>query len=363
LSALEVVSPTDRAARVTNLAALIEARIAPVAFRLDDGRVFVGGGVADDASAVQSLEWLSASGAEHLRALTGVRVAPESAFVAMPGGSVLAVGVCALGESKTEGRPDCVPGRVARKVAWIRADYTVDPLPPLAFEPEAPVLVPAADGAPFLIVTTPAGTRTVLRFDPWTGTFATPDEAPAAPAADRQAPIATDPGAFVWLAPFGDALRIETFRHGTRNAYSRDIAPLLLGGPAHVVADRAPGNKVKYDGALVLEGADSESAPRVVIADTTYEDLQLEIELDPETDPPRVALGRTIFGDLDCLWPTGVEALLVVRRVDSSVTLERDGRITSCVIAPGRVSIGVIAPRGADKSARVKSLRVSRAVR
>jgi hypothetical protein len=204
----------------------------------------------------------------------------------------------------------------------------------------------------------------VLRFDPWTGQFAPPDEAPIAPEATQLAPIATDPGMFVWLDPFGDALGIQSFRHGTRGTYSRDIAPLLATGPLHMVPDRAPlgDSGVAYSGALELR-TDSAAAAR--IADATYDELVLQLVIAQESTPPRIALGAALFGGSECPWPPGddeVDLELALRRTGGTVTLERAGLLSTCTIAPGRVSVSLVAP-SAGEDARVVSVSVSRGVR
>lgn len=362
LTSLEIVSPTDRAARVVGLTGLARPRIAPVVLRLDDGRVFVGGGVDAAGDVVPDLEWLAADGSQHLRLSSDVRSAPAPGFAAMPGGAVLAVGVCVPGQSSAE-RPDCIPGRLERQVAWIRADYGVDRLPPLPLSTSDPRLIPAADGAPYLLATTAAGARVLLRFDPWSGAFVAPEHAPELLPVAGTAPIAADPGLFVWLSPFGDALSIRAFRHGTRNRYSRDVAPLLLAGGAHVAPDRAPlpGSGIVY-GAFGLELEARADPPRAFVTDTSYADLRLEIELAAPTDaPPRVALGGVVLGDGDCPWPgDATSSTLLVRRGSSDVTLARGSAVSACDLPPGRVTVELRAP--AAGVSRVRSLVIRRAV-
>src|SRR5690606_22095418 len=116
---------------------------------------------------------------------------PDAAFAALPGGGVLAVGVCA--ETPCAGAP-------AAQLAWIRANFLANQLPPLGFDPADPALVAGAAGSPLLVATRPNGVREVLRFDPWSGRFVAPEVAPPAPPAGAE-PLAIEPGLFVWLEP------------------------------------------------------------------------------------------------------------------------------------------------------------------
>jgi hypothetical protein len=344
LGSLEAVSPLDRAARIEGLASLREAREQPRVLRLDDGRLFVGGGRGASGEPVHGLEWLSPDAAKNLTPDgPGFRVAAEPAFAPMPGGSVLAIGVCSA---------DMV-SCPAERVAWLRADFRLDPLPALPFSPTAPELVPAADASPLLIATAPAGARVVLRFDPWLGLFSPADDLPEAPA---PATLPLDAGMFVWLAPRTGGLALRALRHGTRNRWSRDVAPLLLADARHLGPDRAPGAALGYGaGGLYLASSDA-LAPRALVTDTSYESLRLELELG-EGPPPRIALGAALFGDADCAWPDG-DGALVLRRIGASVTLERSGQRVSCSIGKDRVSIALVAP--AQGTANVRGMSVRR---
>jgi hypothetical protein len=121
----------------------------------------------------------------------------------------------------------------------------------------------------------------------------------------------------------------------------------------HVAPHRAPIGEnaalISYgaDG-LLLDAAGSTPAPRVIVTDTSYESLRLDIDLGES--PPRVALGASIYGDGACPWPEGVGPL-TLRRRERSVSLERAGKLTSCSIAEGAVSLALVAPESGHRRA------------
>jgi hypothetical protein len=274
LPTLEAISPSERAARVAGLATLKHARIAPVVFRLDDGRIFVGGG-SDGGAPVNALEWLTPDATSLVLIQENAVMSDRAAFAPLLGGGVLGVGVCVPKPAS-----QCAGDLARRAVTWIRSDGSLDALPSLSFAPDSVSLIPAADGAPWLSSRT-GSAHVWKRFDPWNGLFDEPADAPSsAPDADLAGPVAVEPGLFVWLERDGSAARWRGFRHDTRGPYARDVAPLLLAGREHVAPSRAPfdlaTSGIDYAaGGLGLSG----SGAAAFVTDTTYANVTLELEL------------------------------------------------------------------------------------
>lgn len=341
LATLEAVSPEDQASRIAGLATLARPRIGPVALRLSDDRVFVGGG-SDATGPVGVLEWLSPDAHALVLIQENLVLAPAHAFAPMPGGSVLGVGVCV-----PKGVQSCLGEAAQKSVVWLRADGAADVLPPLAFSPASVALVAAGDGAPWLHAKTSATTEW-KRFDPWTGRFDEPEERPAlGPDADLPAPLGVDAGAFVWLER-GTPAVLAGFRHDVRGPYARDVAPLLLAGREHVSPNRLPSgvskSGIEYSAAgLGLAGDDV----LAVVTDTTYADVDLELTL-TSGPAPVVVLGTTRLGAAECAWPSPEPAeageIVQLRRRGTRVTLERRGARRSCDVAGGRLGVGLSAP-------------------
>jgi len=352
LPTLEAISPAERAARVAGLATLKHARVAPTVLRLDDGRIFVGGGT-DGGAPVNALEWLTPDAASLSVIQENAVVSDRAAFAPLLGGGVLGVGVCV-----PKPAAGCAGDLARRAVTWIRADGSLDALPSLSFTPDSLALIPAADGAPWL--SSWAGTtHSWKRFDPWNGLFDEPTDAPSsAPDADLAAPVAVEPGLFTWLERDGSKARWRGFRHDTRGPYARDVAPLLLAGREHVTPSRAPfdlaTSGIEYGaGGLGLSG----SNVAAFVTDTTYANVSLEIELTSGAAPV-VLLGDTRVGDGACPWPATSGDALSLRRSGTDVILQRGGAKTHCKVANGRLALG-LAGRDGEES-RVRSLTIRR---
>ncbi len=337
LPTLEVISPLDKAAKIAGLATLERARVSPVALTLEDGRVFVGGGLDFTGHPVGLLEWLSPDATSSV-SKKSVGVAPVHAFVALPGSSVLGVGVCATPPACADDA--CLRAQCGSAVAWIRADGSVDALPPLSFTPDAAALIAASDGSPWLSAQAGAGAPVLLRFDPWSGRFATPADCPARLPPPSAPHVTTDPGAFVWLDSVDGEPTVLGFRHGIRGAFTRDVAPLLLAGAEHMVPDRAAlgvsQTGVVYDGA----GLSLAAGARATLTETLYGVLTLDIALS-SGPPPVVRLGTQPFGGADCPWPDGTDGTLTLKRTEGSVVLSRGDALTACEAPAGLVPIAV----------------------
>ena len=205
------VTPTETppygVADLFMLGSLVRARKLPAVLRLATDEILVAGGVDDSGGYVSTLEWFSKDGRP-----------------------------CA-GHARDKATPN-------QDVFWINNDGTlVEKLPPLTSQQRGTKkvrLVAAGDGAPWLW----NGTAW-LRFDPWSNTFSTPDAAPEdGPDDDMPAPVAVDPGLFVWLARHstGDISKPATlrgFRYGVRGPYTID-PDFVLADPRHLAPSRPP---------------------------------------------------------------------------------------------------------------------------
>lgn len=344
LATLELVSPDDRSSKVAGLATLRRPRIAPVAFTLDDGRVFIAGGTDSVGASVDTLEWLAPDGSAVVLERSGFATTGESTFAPLPGGGVLAVGVCPPASSECK--------EPARRVLRLRADGTADTLPDLPLDAAAPVLLAAADGSPWLF-TGSSDARSGRRFDPWSGAFVTPAFRPTSGPSVSLPAAAVDGGSFAWLEDATTHARVRGFRHDVRGELSRQVAPLLLGSAAHVVPTRAPDAELTYDGlGLLLDG----SGAKVVVTDLTFADVTLTLTLASGT-PPRLALGSAVVGSSDCPWPEGDDPTLVVARKASELRVSRGSRTASCPGPSGRVGIALSAPGALS---RVRAIELSR---
>jgi len=377
LGSVEVISPgLGRAPRAYEL--LAEPRIAPRAVLLGRDRVLVGGGYTRSAAGarapIASVEILHTDFS--LAAEPPTPLAPpalDRAFAALGPGSALAVGGCEPNEAPAG---DCIPcelGCVSRAVFWLDSSgvaHALEPLPEALAVP-APELVSGSGGSPWLI----AGTR-LGHFDPWLERFEAVDPSLPGLGAPFGAALALRPGLFAWLAASEAGISLVGLYHDQRGPWSRDVAPLLVGGAAGLVPDRPPSARPSADdGRLEYSPANglSLSGPQAIVsvADAEYADFRLELTL-AEGPPPLVRLlgagsEAAAFGGLECPWPTdgGASATrLSLRRALDQVRLERldaalPGASATCQRPlPARVSVQLIGSRdGASRLTRVEITR------
>jgi hypothetical protein len=342
-------------------------RIAPTAFLLDDGRLFVGGGLAADGTPLSALEWLSGDARSHLQALFPPELPAryDRAFAALPGGGVLAVGGCEQREADDADdaelcremcRKGCPP-RGGYDAWWITPDYELFEVELEASAPR-PVLLGGGDGRPLFSGGAPSDTR-VYRFDPWRARFdALSTQVPSPPRAGLPAQ-AIDVQAFVWLAETDDGVLLSGIRLGTRNRYARDVAlvaqpdPEFPGRPLNLVPDRPLDSDVVYDGSLSFaRGAE----PTVYVAATDYADVSISIRF--EGAPPRVRLGEDDLGGDACPWPAAASSLVEVIRRGQSAELVAGDELVRCKVAAGRLRVGLRV--ASDDETRISSLDVLR---
>jgi hypothetical protein len=361
LNALEVVDASSRRGSIQGLAALLFPRLFPSALRLDDERVFVGGGTTPLGTPLSALEWLSADATQRLAAVIPPELPPrhDRAFAALPGGGVLAVGGCQPSEDACGGdcRAGCPPrdgisGDEAPEYDawWIAPDGSLTRLP-FALQAPRPLLLGGADGRPLLASGAP-GDVTLYRFDPWLERFvALPLEVSAPPRAGVPA-TALDNGAFVWLSEDESSARLFGARLSTRNHFAIDEK--LVGGegsdeatpPYPLVPDRPVEGRVHFDQnakTLVFEG---DSNATVFVAAADY--ANVSIDLTVEGDAPRVVLGAFEFGGPECPWPPGASTQFQVERVGERVLLRSGSSSAEACAGPkGRVRLGLRRGEGA----------------
>jgi hypothetical protein len=398
---LERISADGADSSITGLAT-IRGRIQPSALQLSDGRIFVAGGFGVDGRPVEEPvgEWLTADGSDHAfpGELSGNDVPARfgRAFVAMPGGGVLAVGGC---EAREPSSPDeaaecsiacergCPPANGVYDAFWIDAQGVATAISLDAGRPivaPRPILLPGSEGAPWLVAALggmPFVPR-LFRFNPWSQRFTLASEVEGIarlPRPDAPRPLSIEPDAFVWLDESLERADLLGVRLGTRNRYAQDVSlvsfadPLDPSRPQHLAPDRAAGLGAAYDGALELVPAGDDIQPTVFITDTDYADFTLTIRLASASVPPLLLVGGLVYGTSDCAWPEaptkgtairqnegslGAEPML--RRQGEEVELLLNGGRTRCPGPIGRASIGVRAhPSG---SSRILQLDVQRRV-
>ncbi len=353
LSSLLAVAPTTDPpfgqARASGLGSLATARKFPTVLRLANDRVLVAGGVDGVGDPVPTLEWFEADGAPCSQANCpppqSLFALPDRAFVALPAGGALAVGVRRSTDPAIKDVGD---------VWWITDDGSLDPLPPLTdgqLGTGRLRLVPAADGSPWLW-----NGVAWFRFDPWLKTFVVPANAPIdGPDGDLPV-IAVDPGLMVWLhrERDGDAggllTRVRGFRHDVRGPLARDTPYLLTDRfPPHVVPDRPAGTDITIED----DGLHLAIGSAVGIADATFGDVIIEGKTHSAT-LPAIKLGATfvVGAETRCPWTssTATDAgattnrSFEIRRSGASLQLRVDGvnAAQPCPGGPeGRVSVGL----------------------
>ncbi|HTM46018.1 MAG TPA: hypothetical protein VL137_13750 [Polyangiaceae bacterium] len=344
LDSLEIV--TAHGAEAADVS-LMAPRIAPTALQLDDGRIAVAGGYTLEAgseSPVAVVEWFNAQASAALGSVALDPPALGRAFVATVGGGVLAVGGC-----------DGNAAPVA-DVFWIDQKLNAAHLPDLPTEAQScnAQLISASVGEPFLL-----SNGALWRFNPWSGQF-TPSsiDLGVMQGSELHAALPIDAGLFSWLELGVDTSQLLALRHDTRNLYSADVTPFLLTDSSRL-APSAWASAEEYaryadDQRLELLGNAA-----VWITDTRYADfnLQLTVEQGP---PPLLLLGDQAFGAGSCAWPQPAprNGVYRVERVGEELRLFSNTVQRVCSLTGSeRLAIGL---RGRTSQSRIARLTVAR---
>jgi hypothetical protein len=335
LSSMVAVDPTTQTARFLNVGTLARARKDPVVLRLATDEILVAGGTDELDAPIATLEWFASDGSACIAPRGCVHPPQElvaragRAFVALAGGGVLAAG--GFDGSR----------QPARDVWWITEDTGPEALELLSVSQRGDGelrLVPASDGAPFLY-----NGSFWLRFDPWLTRFTALTSSPGdGPDNDMPAPVAVDPGLFMWIArdQISGKSKVRGFRHGVRGPFARDDGFLLLGDALHTAPDRPPGPGGAVE--FLPDGLHITHEARVVVTDTTYADVEISAAT-PASALPEVELGPLTIG-VDCPWPRASGKAFTIARAGGNVSVEVDGQPTTCSGPPGRVSIALRGP-------------------
>jgi hypothetical protein len=145
-------------------------------------------------------------------------------------------------------------------------------------------------------------------------------------------------------------------RHGTRNRFTPDTTPFLLGGADRLLPEPLGERGPELAGTgLVL------SSPEQVvwITDTRYADFSVEIQWQ-DGRPPTLSLGGVRIGDERCPWPR-VEPpnTLRVERRGEALRLSGEQHSNTCSAPlPERVAIGIRGPESG--TSEVQSVVVHR---
>jgi hypothetical protein len=370
---LELVDPVEQRARLGDA---ITPRIDPALLALSDGRLFVGGGSLQDGSLSAPVgEWLSADAQRDATRLSpDVPPRFDRAFVAMPGGGVLAVGGC------DDRPPSSESDRVACEVCktgcppldgwdawWIDERGGARPVLLPGISAAEPVLLAGSDGSPWLVAAERAtpDVPQLYRLNPWAARFEPEELSPSVRLPGFGRPVlALAPDTFVWVDDSDGAGRLLGLRLGARSRFTHDATLVLSSDPrdpsrpAHLVPTRAPTETTSYDGALTL--GDPELT--VLVADTDYADVTIELRLAGQA-LPLVVLGDVVLGGDACPWPEGAasgagdDEATVVRRGERAELRYRGARAAACSVAPGRLTIGL---RAGSAEATVRRLQITR---
>lgn len=360
---IEAISAEARSSSIVGLPRLRIGRIDPRALLLGDGRVLIAGGYDAAGNPIASFEWLTpgASGSPETTIEDLVPSRFDRAFVAMPGGGLLAVGGCEdrapmADEDCSACRSGCPP-LAGYDAFWVSPDGEAHELE-LDVDAPRPVLLPGSDGRPWLFAGT-SEDRVLYRFDPWRGVFErSPLELrlPAFPGGIGPDPITIGSDAFVWLEERDGRVVLAGARLGARSRYASDLALIIQPdqGTAHLAPDRPPGTAAVYDGALTL----SDERVTVFVTDTDYGNFTLEIGVDG-TPPPLVIVGDLTYGGSECPWPGELSAgaAPVLVRSGDGVELRRAGAIARCPGPSGRVTLGFRAGGEPVRISRIDVLR------
>lgn len=360
---LEVVDPANARASIGEV---IAPRIDPVALRLADGRIFIGGGTKLDGSLSAPVgEWLTREAGRDPTALSpDVPPRFDRAFTALPGGGVLAVGGCE-DRVPTSDRDEesCEPCREGCRPLegydawWIEPSGAASSVTLPGISAARPRLFSGSDGSPWLVAASSSEPETprLFRFNPWLSSFepARLSEVEPLPPAGSPA-LSLAPDTLVWIDDARPDAELLGLRLGARSRYTRDLAlvrssePDDPSRPQHLVPTRPlQDGDVGYDGQLTLRRPDV----AIAVADTDYADVTIKLGVKGQ-HLPHVHLGATTLGGDSCPWPDGESAggdfdlPTIVRRGARAQLRYHGSQSNACEVEPGRLTVALSAGRG-----------------
>jgi len=215
--------------------------------------------------------------------------------------------------------------------------------------------VAAADGASWLF--TGNAEAPLLRFNPWRARFETMAPRFSEPPAIVEAPLALDPGAFVWIEEAMEP-RLRGLRTGVRHRFTNDLALLVTtdpfdsGWPLHLAPSHA-GAATYEERELLL------TTLPVWLTDVELLDFDLSVTFSGAA--PVVYLDEYVVGCGERPWPEhGGGDTLEIERRGTRLTLRSDAGTLRYDDAPStRVRIG-FAARGNDEETRMTGVEVVR---
>jgi hypothetical protein len=396
-SFVEVVTPSTRGSKLVDNLSL--PRSEPVALRLSDDRVFVGGGIDRDGHPVPGLEWRDADATRQLKApFDGSTKLPprfDRAFAALPGGAVLAVGGCEERDQKpgedcsawcAHGCPPEPDAKTGQRYGayWISPEASVSALDfPLGAA--QPVLLPGSDGRPWLLANDSdaqgdpvAARRRLYRFDPWQQRFdRVAIDLDLNDAQNAPQFVAAGSDAFVWLDQRAKGPVLHGVRLGTRSTYSNDIDLIQERDaedptrPAHLVPDHPTSPSLSYDSvnaSLSFSASEPGAAsPCVWLADAAFSNFSAQIAFTNEILPSlrvgslRLSDPASANHDGACALPAPADAqggTLSLLRSGTRLTLSLGDARSECTVDAARLPIALC---GSDLGAvRITLLRVTR---
>jgi hypothetical protein len=341
VTAIDVFDPQNPTTPTTLSASLRTGRVAPTAFALPNGQVFVGGGTDAKGDPIASAEWLDESLA-WLATQTMCSAATEQGFVGTEGGAVLAV----VGAAATTGCSN----------VHILLPSGVTDAPPLpAPGPRLVRLFAGAQASPVLVTDTGA-----LRFHPWTGAFASLGPSAAGLSLPTSATLAPTPGLALWL---GEDDNLWVLRDDTHGEYATDVThgPYLVTDDLFTAPDQLPGANIGFD---VASGATMSNGATVWLTDATFADVTASVVL-PSGGAATLVLRDPLGKEVTCA-VAGAPPLasfgLTRSGGDVTATLGDAGGVacSGAVDASARVAIGVRGPAGGGGTCTVRALSVQR---
>ncbi len=338
LGTMEILDPATRVVRAEGVAQLTTPRKDPAVLLLASGEVLVAGGYDASGAPVTMLEWFTADVSLQERTQLVGTAGTAQAFAALEAGGALVVQGSGTGSSCS---------LAVWQVSAERASQQAPSVP--CNEAPSPVFFGGAGGAPVLWTG-----EVWLRWQPWSGTFASLDVLDHQAATIGDAWCSPDPGMALWLDP--STSQLTALRFDTTNAYS-PLPTTLVTGASSLAPDLLPLPGVASFDTQSPEGQlDLGLNAGAFVTDRTYGDLALDVDM-PMSQAAvvvvRDAAGNEVdVGGVDCPASLSPPSPLHVERHGATVTWSTtpggaSGTCQAPFDANARVSVGLRGPGGA----------------